>query len=353
MIKTKKIISTVAIVVAMMVALVSSASAANLSWTSNTTVTIGSANYTIQNGSTATSFVLSATNLALVIPATETFTFISPDGYTLALSGADAASGTTSCSGGTQVVITKAGGAATVTITPNTAVLACSSARRTYPTPTPTPTPTATPAPGTGTGATPTPTPTPALVPGPATPAAPSGVTLYRVEGSPRVYVVKEGKREWIKTAEEFIAAGYNWGDIIATTAEILAAIPDITVYPGTLLYRAEGDTRVYVVKDNIKQWIKTAEEFNSKGYKWADIIITTPSVIAGIPEGTVILVRVKVVGTALLRVRQSNTTLSTMIGTVKGGEIFDAMEEKTGWYKITTSTGLVGWISGYYAVKQ
>lgn len=352
MIKTNKIISIATLAMVMMVSLASSANAANLSWTSNTTITIGSASYTIQNGSTATSFVLSATALALVIPIGETFTLVSPDGYTIAASGADAAFATITCSGGTQAVITKAAGAATVTLTPSTATTPCVSRRSVTPTPTPTPTPEVTPTPASGAGATPTPTPTPTPLPGPATPAAPSGVTLYRVEGDHRVYVIKDGKKEWVKSADEFNAAGYKWEDIATVSADTLALYPDTTP-SGVTLYRAEGDSKVYIVKDNVKQWIKTAEEFNSKGYKWSEIVVTTPSIVAGFSEDTVALVKVKVVKTSVLRVRKSNTTASAMLTTVKGSDVYEVMEKKSGWYKITTSTGVVGWISGAYTQEQ
>lgn len=63
--------------------LVNYASAAALHWDADTTVTIGSNNYTIESGSEATSIAVSSTNLTVTIPASSTFTLTSPDKYML------------------------------------------------------------------------------------------------------------------------------------------------------------------------------------------------------------------------------------------------------------------------------
>jgi uncharacterized protein YgiM (DUF1202 family) len=63
-------------------------------------------------------------------------------------------------------------------------------------------------------------------------------------------------------------------------------------------------------------------------------------------------VVKVKVVKTPTLRVRQLNTTKSNVLGSVNENEIFTVLQENNGWYKIKTSTGITGWISGAYAVK-
>ncbi len=210
-----------------------------------------------------------------------------------------------------------------------------------------------------------TPTSTPATpatpaTPGvsPATPASPSGVILYRAEGDNRVYVVKDGKKSWIKSAEEFNSKGYKWTNIVVTSPAAVAAFPDDTGTPAVsgavALYRAEGDFKVYAVSNGVKQWIKTATEFNSKGYKWTNIVVTAPATVASLPDGTVAAdVTVKVVGTATLRVRKSNTTRSAVLGNVKRNATFTVLEENAGWYKITLPGGVIGWISGLYAAKQ
>ena len=60
--------------------------------------------------------------------------------------------------------------------------------------------------------------------------ATPSGVLLVRVAGDPRVYVVKDGKRQWIRSPEEFAQGGYDWKAIVAISAAQLAAYPEGSV---------------------------------------------------------------------------------------------------------------------------
>ncbi|MFH1048486.1 MAG: SH3 domain-containing protein, partial [Patescibacteria group bacterium] len=176
-------------------------------------------------------------------------------------------------------------------------------------------------------------------------------VMLIRVEGDHKVYAIRNNKKRHIKSPDEFNAAGYKWSDIASVAPAVLAGYPDTTP-SGVTLYRADGDSKVYVVKDNIKQWIKSAEEFNEAGYKWSDIVVTTPAAVAAFSDGSA-AVTVKVVGTSSLRVRKSNTTRGAVLGSVKKNAIFTVLEEKSGWYKITMSNGVIGWISGAYAQKQ
>jgi uncharacterized protein YgiM (DUF1202 family) len=50
---------------------------------------------------------------------------------------------------------------------------------------------------------------------------------------------------------------------------------------------------------------------------------------------------------------RSTNSTAGKLLGLAKKGEVYSVLEEKSGWYKITTSKGVIGWISGAYATKQ
>ena len=60
-----------------------------------------------------------------------------------------------------------------------------------------------------------------------AVPSAQSGILLVRAEGDPRVYVVENGKKRWIKSPDEFNAGGYKWSDIKLIGAAQLAGYAD------------------------------------------------------------------------------------------------------------------------------
>ena len=53
------------------------------------------------------------------------------------------------------------------------------------------------------------------------------------------------------------------------------------------------------------------------------------------------------------LRVREEPSTSTAEVARVKPGETYDVLEEQSGWYKISTSDGIEGWISGTYAQKN
>jgi len=108
-------------------------------------------------------------------------------------------------------------------------------------------------------------------LPGPAEPNINSGVTLYRMPGDPRVYVIKNKKKHWIHTPKEFEANNYKWNEIQEISAELLEKYPDAEDLVIELL-RAIGDYKVYKIENGKRRWIKTAGEFNAAGYKWKDI---------------------------------------------------------------------------------
>jgi hypothetical protein len=107
-----------------------------------------------------------------------------------------------------------------------------------------------------------------------------SGVTLYRIDGSPRVYVIKNKKKHWIQTPKEFNENGYNWGKVKIVSAEVLEGYPDAEDSTTELL-RAVGSYKVYKIENGKRRWIKTAGEFNATGYKWKDIKDVSPETLA------------------------------------------------------------------------
>ena len=114
----------------------------------------------------------------------------------------------------------------------------------------------------------------------PTTPNPNSGVTLYRVDGDPRVYVIKNKKKHWIKTPKEFEDADYNWSEIQEISAEIIEQYPDAETLVSDLL-RAIGDHRVYRLEAGKKRWIKTLGEFNAAGHNWEDVQEVSSEVLA------------------------------------------------------------------------
>jgi hypothetical protein len=204
---------------------------------------------------------------------------------------------------------------------------------------------------------TPIPTPTPA---GQQQAQSQGGATLLRVEGDYRVYVVNNGVKSWVKTLAEFNAKGYKWENVSVVKAGVLGAYPDATesaadaVAKGATLLRAEGDHKVYVINNGSKTWIKTAEEFTAKGLKWEDVVVVKSGDLASYPEAAGATVGGKVkVKVSKLNVRSEGSVKGKILTKVTLGQLLDLMAESNGWFKIKLANGTEGWVSGQYSAKQ
>src|SRR3989344_538720 len=182
----------------------------------------------------------------------------------------------------------------------------------------------------------PTPTPTPS-------------VTLLRATGDPKVYVIENGKKKWIKTAEEFNQKGYNWSQIQNVSASEIAQYPDVAVE--VTLIRLVGDPKVYIVENGKRRWIKTAAEFIDAGYDWNQISVISADALAAYPEviaaGNVKIIAIK------LNVRSLPSLSGKILTRVAKDAVYPIISEEVKWIKIKLSDGTDGWVYAAYTVKQ
>jgi len=117
------------------------------------------------------------------------------------------------------------------------------------------------------------PTPTPIPIPTPTIPIQTNlpDNTLIKLPNDPKIYVIKDGKKKWIKTADEFNQEGYDWSDVEETSLEVVNAYADYLVVASNLI-RAANQTKVYKIISNKRLWIPTAEAFIAMGNNWSDI---------------------------------------------------------------------------------
>lgn len=165
--------------------------------------------------------------------------------------------------------------------------------------------------------------------------------TLLKHPDDPKVYVIKDCKKQWIKTAEEFEKNNYNWSaikesssvinaytDYLAAKSNLLKVIGDnqiyrivegkkiivpspsalnnsglnletaatvekseLNAYPSITLVKTENDQKVYSVNDlGFKKHIVNPDVFNSyPDNKWSDIVTISPAEINAFPETTLI----------------------------------------------------------------
>jgi len=94
---------------------------------------------------------------------------------------------------------------------------------------------------------------------------------LIKLPDDPKVYIIINCQKKWIKTAEEFKDDGYKWEDVKETSSPVLQAYSDYLQAASNLL-RAIGQERVYKVVNGKLLWVPTISAFNAQGLKWSDI---------------------------------------------------------------------------------
>lgn len=99
--------------------------------------------------------------------------------------------------------------------------------------------------------------------------------TLVKKKGSSAVYKIENGARKEFTSLALFETTKSKWSEVIEIGEEEFAVHPDggILKYPEGTLIRETGKDKVYAVKNGIAEWIKTLEDFNKNGYKWANVI--------------------------------------------------------------------------------
>lgn len=87
---------------------------------------------------------------------------------------------------------------------------------------------------------------------------------------SSKVYYINESinKKKFIPNEIIFLAYGNKWEDIITISKKDLDSYSDINVI------KSSSDPKIYELKDGVKNAILNPEEFTTKGYKWNEIVL-------------------------------------------------------------------------------
>jgi len=203
---------------------------------------------------------------------------------------------------------------------------------------------------------------------------------LIRAKGTTGIYLIEGSKKKPIKSAEIFLAEGYKWKDVIEVEQSVVLAYelgPEVTIdgdnespkkeqFMGTLsegtLARKKGSPGVYLIHNNHKRSIKSAEIFLARGYKWGDVVDVDQSVLGTYSSGDEITILEKItiesnsqlitINVPRLRVRSLPSTEGKIITSVLEGEEYFVIDAQTGWHKINYKEGKTGWVMSRYTIK-
>lgn len=108
---------------------------------------------------------------------------------------------------------------------------------------------------------------------------------------SEKVYVIENGLKRWIKTADIFNKLGYSWANILSVSSDLLNNIPPgreisgASQYPDGTLIRGNGPP-VYLIEKGIRRWIPNPQIFTSLGLNWQNIIKVSDKTLNRIKNG-------------------------------------------------------------------
>lgn len=125
----------------------------------------------------------------------------------------------------------------------------------------------------------------------------PTGENQYYPDGllissDTSVFLMQNNQRLPIGSAEIFESYGLNWNQVRRATDYELSIIAEgpmfgrLKNYSENSILKAYGSSTLYIVKNNELRHILSPDIFNSYGYNWQDILQLQPRVIDNYPKG-------------------------------------------------------------------
>ncbi len=99
--------------------------------------------------------------------------------------------------------------------------------------------------------------------------------SLLKEKNKPTVFLIENGQKRKFFSGNLFKKLGYKWSDIVEVNSNELKEYPEAgpMLWPDGTLIKKENGFKVYLIKEGRGEWIKTYEEFKKGGYKWKDVI--------------------------------------------------------------------------------
>lgn len=118
-------------------------------------------------------------------------------------------------------------------------------------------------------------------------------------------------------------------------------------------LFRKVNDPKVYIQEnDGTLKWVRTLEEFTAAGYKWQDVRVVSGKEFANLQKTSKIIKLQVKKDASILRVRSLPSLQGKILGRVFAGGIWEFTEVQNGWYKITKNGKDFGWVFGAYVLE-
>ena len=105
---------------------------------------------------------------------------------------------------------------------------------------------------------------------------------LLRAQEDSEVFLVENGKKYWVRSADIFNSYSFKWPDIKETSANELAE------YPFATLVAKPGDPKIYYIgkSGKEKRWIASLEAFRANNFDWREIKTINDLDLKQYPDG-------------------------------------------------------------------
>lgn len=179
----------------------------------------------------------------------------------------------------------------------------------------------------------------------------PSPRKLVKGSSEKVYYLSPSGAKRLIISDLVFYALNYSWQDVITISDVQLAAYPDgddifsTSKHPDGTLVKYQNRSAVYLIVDGKKQWIASEQAFNEQGFDWGDIIEIVPTeiyedtgLIEVTPPPVVADEENEVVFTLNLTIGTKNNEVVKLQDLLKSLGYFPLSIESTGYYGSITA---------------
>ena len=95
--------------------------------------------------------------------------------------------------------------------------------------------------------------------------------TLIKIPNDSKIYVIKDCRKQWIESADEFQQNGYDWSEVKDASPDIVNAYSDYLKAQERLL-KVVGQKRIYRIFNGKVLWVPTVSAFNEQGLKWDEV---------------------------------------------------------------------------------
>lgn len=99
---------------------------------------------------------------------------------------------------------------------------------------------------------------------------------LIKAVNNPDIYVINNGMKVWVRSADVFNGCGYDWSKI--------QTVSSLSLTPTADLIKSASSPDVYRLQKNFKRKINSAEIFKSYGLRWDKIVTVCPAVFDSYP---------------------------------------------------------------------